>query len=85
MVGKLKSFFQVHLKLVHGKARPKSKPLLLFILRDCDESTTVEQLQVHLSGRNVKYVYQSFDLEFIVKFRILPHKIPQLGLFRKQS
>jgi hypothetical protein len=39
---------QVHLKLLHGNTKTwlKSKPLLMFILRDCDGSTTVGHLQV---------------------------------------
>jgi hypothetical protein len=48
---------QVHLKLLHGNSKAlKSKPLLMFILRDCDGSTTVEHLQVF-------YIYKLAEMQ----------------------
>jgi len=40
----LKTVFEVHLRLLSGEASD-SKPLLLFVLRDCDGSTPVESLR----------------------------------------
>jgi hypothetical protein len=46
----IRTVLEVHLRLlsVAGTAKPttKAKPLLLFVLRDCDGETPVERLQV---------------------------------------
>ena len=45
----IRTVLEVHLRLlsITGSAKPTTaKPLLLFVLRDCDGETPVEQLQV---------------------------------------
>jgi hypothetical protein len=66
----LKTVFEVHLRLHQGEVESKSRPLLLFILRDWDGSTPVESLQVCTSKckPNSRYSFQKWKHHAVAAF-----------------